>query len=76
MKNTNEAIRLPFNTSKMKTLTISPPLNLQNDILVEMDKGKVVGLIFLDLIGAFDTVNHRILESRLQLTRIGGKILQ
>ena len=33
-------------------------LRVQNDILTEMDKGNVVGLILLDLSGAFDTVDH------------------
>ena len=50
-------------------------LRVQNDILTEMDKGNVVGLILLDLSGAFDTVDHSILEDRLQLTGIGGKAL-
>ena len=50
-------------------------LRVQNDILTEMDKGNVVGLILLDLSGAFDTVDHNILEDRLQLTGIGGKAL-
>ena len=48
-------------------------LRVQNDIRTEMDKGNVVGLILLDLSGAFDTVDHNILEDRLQLTGIGGK---
>ncbi len=38
---------------------------VQNDILMELDKGKVVMLVFLDLLAAFDTIDHEILLKRL-----------
>ena len=41
-------------------------LKVQNDILIEMDKGKVIALVLLDLRCAFDTVDHNILIDRLK----------
>ncbi len=38
---------------------------VQNDILMELDKGKVVMLVLLDLSAAFDTIDHKILLKRL-----------
>ncbi len=40
-------------------------LRVQNDILMELDKGKVVMLDLLDLSAAFDTIGHEILLKRL-----------
>ncbi len=36
-------------------------LRVQNDILMELDKGKVVMLVLLDLSAALDTIDHEIL---------------
>ena len=33
-------------------------INLTNDILREMDVGKITAVVLLDLSSAFDTVNH------------------
>ena len=41
-------------------------LKIQNDLLLNMDKGKMSALILLDLSSAFDTINHNILLSRLR----------
>jgi hypothetical protein len=41
-------------------------LKITNDILCAMDKKKCALLILLDLSAAFDTVNHKVLLSRLQ----------
>ncbi len=40
-------------------------LRVQNDILMELDKGKVVMLVLVDLSAAFDTIDHEILLKRL-----------
>lgn len=40
-------------------------LKIQSDILMSLDNGKAVVLVFLDMSAAFDTVNHKILLSRL-----------
>ncbi len=40
-------------------------LRVQNDILMALDKGKVVMLVLLDLSAAFDTIDHELLLKRL-----------
>ena len=41
-------------------------LRVNNDILSALDDGKITALVLLDLSVAFDTVDHKILLSRLQ----------
>ena len=41
-------------------------LRVNNDILSAMDNGKTTALVLLNLSDAFDTVDHKILLSRLQ----------
>ena len=41
-------------------------LRVNNDILSAMDDGQITALVVLDLSAAFDTVDHKILLSRLQ----------
>ena len=41
-------------------------LRVNNDILSAIDDGKITALVLLDLSAAFDTVDHKILLSRLQ----------
>ena len=52
-------------------------LKVQNDILLAMDRQHVTLLVRLDLSAAFDTVNHRVLLRRLEVTYgITGTALQ
>ena len=41
-------------------------LKVQNDLLLNMDRGHVTLLVLLDLSWVFDTIDHSILLSRLQ----------
>lgn len=43
-------------------------LKIQSDILMSLDNGKAVVVVFLDMSAAFDTVNHKILLTRLSDT--------
>jgi hypothetical protein len=45
--------------------TITAVAQFSDDILTNMDSGKITGVIFLDLVKAFDTVNHSILLEKL-----------
>ncbi len=40
-------------------------LRVQNDILMQLDKGDAVLLVLLDLSAAFDTIDHAILLKRM-----------
>ena len=57
----------PFQSAYRKLhSTETALLQIQNDILMAMDKGKVTALTLLDLSAAFDTIDHVILLDRLQ----------
>ena len=45
--------------------TESALLKVENDVLLNMEKGRVTALTLLDLSSAFDTIDHLTLISRL-----------
>ncbi len=51
-------------------------LRVLNDLLLAADSGSPVVLVLLDLTAAFDTVDHRVLLSRLKHIGIKGTALQ
>ena len=53
------------NFSALYSLERPPPPNHHTDTIVSMDKGEVTALTLLDLLAAFDTIDHAILTNRL-----------
>ena len=75
----NEENILEIFQSGFKTLhsTESALLRVFNDIFLATDSGHCVVLVLLDLIAAFDTVDHKILITRLeQWVGISGTALE
>ena len=53
-------------TYRTKHSTETALLRVQNDILFNIDKGKGILLVLLDLSAAFDTIDHSILFHSLE----------
>lgn len=49
---------------------------LNNLVLESLDKGKVTGLSFIDVSKAFDSLNHRVLQGKLEHLGLSGNPLK
>ena len=63
--NTNNLTNKHQSAYKQFHSTESALLKVENDILLNMDKGHATAVILLDLSAAFDTIDHSILFDRL-----------
>ena len=62
---------------KSRHSTETALLKIFNDLLLTVDSGSSAALVLLDLTAAFDTVDHQILLSRLELcVGITGNVLK
>ena len=51
-------------------------LKLINNLMNDIDSGKIIGSVFLDLRKAFDLVHHEILQHKLSLYRFSTNTIQ
>ena len=47
--------------------TVKAVGHLNNSMLDDMDGGKVTGMLFLDIVKAFDSINHKILPEHFDV---------
>ena len=49
---------------------------VNNWVLESMDKGKITGLLFVDISKAFDSINHKVLLGKLENAALSRKALK
>ena len=73
---TQSTVRLPVCISE-KLQHRAQPLNITNDILWGMENQEITTMLILDILVAFDTVDHDILLTIMEITfGFKAKILQ
>ena len=63
-------------SAHLTLLTLALIIHLSDHILTNQDKGQYTGMDILDLQKAFDTVNHKILISKLRAMDVGQAALK
>jgi len=60
---------------KKNSSTITALLKIQTKIVEELESGKIVGMISLDLSSAFDVVDHDLLVQRMKTAKIPNDVI-
>ncbi len=69
------AVATPCHPGRSAPGTETALIRVTNDLLLSSDSGCISLLVLLDLIAAFDTIDHNILLNRLKFVGISGSAL-